>query len=97
MGCFKKKIFQMLEICGKEVLRERAMSGRELAGQELIDFIRNLVVNVGKIREARLRCRQLEPELETLRTVKKIIMNFTSWARFLENFNKKQNFNFLII
>ncbi|CBY37471.1 unnamed protein product, partial [Oikopleura dioica] len=67
MGCFKKKIiFQMLEICGKEVLRERAMSGRELAGQELIDFIRNLVVNVGKIREARLRCRQLEPELETL-------------------------------
>jgi len=56
----------MLEICGKEVLRERAMSGRELAGQELIDFIRNLVVNVGKIREAKLRCRKLEPELETL-------------------------------
>ncbi|CBY09387.1 unnamed protein product [Oikopleura dioica] len=59
-------VIKMLEICGKEVLRERAMSGRELAGQELIDFIRNLVVNVGKIREARLRCRQLEPELETL-------------------------------
>ena len=71
----------MLEICGKEVLRERAMSGRELAGQELIDFIRNLVVNVGKIREAKLRCRKLDPELETLR--KRFSKNFAPTHYFL--------------
>lgn len=60
------KQFKLLEIFGKEVLREAAMGQREFTQQELVNFIRDLCSNVLKLRESSERGHSLTPDLEAL-------------------------------